>query len=228
MTGALQWFALTLARSARILARRRGRSALALDRFIDQELEPGVACADRWRSSASAGHHARLHAGLRRGRRPRRVVPIRAAGGARTSARDELAAAVLLVHGEADDLIPVEALHLAREALAARCSRVEWHVRAALRTASMPRADALAAHFLAQALHGLRPAPIAQFCLSFQAAAGAFTGPTCTASMAPLIEPGGVDSRSRGYGREIGAVNAYTAAPENFPGPRSSMPTSAP
>jgi phospholipase/carboxylesterase len=39
---------------------------------------------------------------------------------------------VLLIHGEQDDLIPVEAIHQARSALAGAGVSVEWHIRPGL------------------------------------------------------------------------------------------------
>jgi phospholipase/carboxylesterase len=59
---------------------------------------------------------------------------------------------VLLVHGEADDLIPVEALHLAREQLAAAGLAVEWHVRPGLAHGIDAAGERMAASFMAQAL----------------------------------------------------------------------------
>ena len=67
---------------------------------------------------------------------------------------------MLLIHGEADDLIPVEALHMAREALAGAGIPVEWHVRPGLGHGIDPEAQWMAGHFIAQALRGVRnPSP---------------------------------------------------------------------
>jgi hypothetical protein len=59
-----------------------------------------------------------------------------------------------------------------------------------LRMASMPLASAWVGASLRKPSRLEAPCVVAQFCLSFQSGADAFTGPTCTASMAPLIEPG--------------------------------------
>ena len=63
-----------------------------------------------------------------------------------------MAPPVLLVHGAEDDLIPVDALHIAREQLAAAGVMVEWHVREGLGHGIDPEGQMLAGHFLAQAL----------------------------------------------------------------------------
>ena len=59
---------------------------------------------------------------------------------------------VLLIHGEIDELIPVQALHLARESLAGQGIGVEWHVRPGLGHGIDPEAQCMAGHFIGQAL----------------------------------------------------------------------------
>ncbi len=55
---------------------------------------------------------------------------------------------VLLLHGDADDLIPVQALILSSQALAALEIPVEWHIsEPASATASTTKACATAANF---------------------------------------------------------------------------------
>jgi phospholipase/carboxylesterase len=94
-----------------------------------------------------------LHAGLRRPQAPAAIVAYSGllAGpehlGA-TTARPP----ILLIHGEADDMIPVEALHMAREALAKAGLPVEWHVRPGLGHGIDPGGQLMAGRFLAEAL----------------------------------------------------------------------------
>jgi len=59
---------------------------------------------------------------------------------------------LLLIHGESDDLIPVAALHMAREALADAGMLVEWHVRPGLGHGIDPEAQWMGGHFIAQTL----------------------------------------------------------------------------
>jgi phospholipase/carboxylesterase len=59
---------------------------------------------------------------------------------------------VQLVHGEADEVIPVDALALTREALASAGVPVEWHVAPGLGHGIDPEGLALGGHFLAEHL----------------------------------------------------------------------------
>jgi hypothetical protein len=74
-----------------------------------------------------------LHVGLRRVVAPAGIVAYSGLlAGPERLAETKARPPVLLVHGEADDMIPVEALHMAREALAGAGTPVEWHVRPGL------------------------------------------------------------------------------------------------
>ena len=55
--------------------------------------------------------------------------------------------AILLVHGDMDEVIPVDAMLIAREQLAAAGLPVEWHVAEASATASTAKACGSAARF---------------------------------------------------------------------------------
>lgn len=153
MYGGLQWFALTLRDPSEYW---RGVSAAqpALDRFLDAELARYRLAADRLvLVGFSQGSMMALHVGLRRKSAPAGIVAYSGllAGPDRlgeTKARPP----VLLVHGEADDLIPVEALHMAREALAGAGLPVEWHVRPRLGHGIDPEAQWMAGHFIGRTL----------------------------------------------------------------------------
>jgi len=94
-----------------------------------------------------------LHVGLRRATAPAGIVAYSGLlAGPEHLAETQARPPVLLVHGEADDLIPVEALHVAREALAAAGVPVEWHVRPRLGHGIDPEAQWLAGNFIAQVL----------------------------------------------------------------------------
>jgi len=153
MPGALQWFPLTLRDPSE---RWRGvvTSHPSLDRFLDAELvryrlAPGRLVL----AGFSQGTMLALHVGLRRSAAPAAIVGYSGllAGPEHLG---EIAARppVLLIHGEADDLIPVDALHIAREQLAAAGVEVEWHVRPRLGHGIDPDGERFAGHFIAQSL----------------------------------------------------------------------------
>jgi phospholipase/carboxylesterase len=153
MPGALQWFPLTFSdpgeRWRGVVAARPG-----LDRFLDAELA-------RYRLGAgrlvlvgfSQGTMLALHVGLRRGVAPAAIVGYSGLlAGSEHLGEIAVTPPVLLIHGAEDDLIPVNALHIAREQLAAAGVRVEWHVREGLGHGIDPVGQHLAGHFVAKAL----------------------------------------------------------------------------
>jgi phospholipase/carboxylesterase len=159
MHGGLQWFPLTL-RDPREYLRGVSAAQPALDRFLDAELARYRLTADRLvLVGFSQGTMMALHVGLRRAQAPAGVVAYSGLlAGPDNLAETKARPPVLLIHGEADDLIPVEALHMAREALAAAGILVEWHVRPGLGHGIDPEAQWMAGHFIAQALRGVRGA----------------------------------------------------------------------
>jgi len=153
MPGALQWFPLSL-RDPEEYWRGVEAAMPSLDRFIDQELQDLALAGERLALVGfSQGTMLALHIGLRRARRPAALVAYSGLlAGPERLAEITARPPILLVHGEADDLIPVEALHLAREELAAAGLSLEWHVRPGLGHGIDAGAEWLGAHFLAQAL----------------------------------------------------------------------------
>jgi phospholipase/carboxylesterase len=156
MHGALQWFALTLRDPGEYL---RGVTAAqpALDRFLDAELARYRLAPSRLvLVGFSQGTMMALHVGLRRPAAPAGIVGYSGL----LAGPDRLGEAtarppVLLIHGEADDLIPVEALHAGREALASAGVPVEWHVRPGLGHGIDAEGQFMAAHFIAEVLRSL-------------------------------------------------------------------------
>jgi len=126
-----QWFQLTM-RDPGEYWRGALAAAPALDRFIDDELQ-------RYRLSPtrlalvgfSQGTMMALHIGPRRQVAPAAVVGFSGViAGPENLKRDIRARPpVQLIHGEEDDVIPVEALHITREVLADAGLLLEWHVR---------------------------------------------------------------------------------------------------
>ena len=153
MHGGLQWFALTLRDPSEYW---RGVEAArpALDQFLDAELARYRLPASRLvLVGFSQGTMMALHIGLRRATSPAGIVAYSGllAGPehlGQTTARPP----ILMIHGEADDLIPVAALHTGREALAEAGLLVEWHVREGLGHGIDPEGQFMAGHFIAQVL----------------------------------------------------------------------------
>jgi phospholipase/carboxylesterase len=155
MYGGLQWFPLTMRDPG-----ERWRGVVAarptLERFLDAELAryrlpPGRLVLVGF----SQGTMVALHVGLRRTAAPAGIVGYSGLlAGPEHLSEVTARPPVLLIHGEADDLIPADALHLAREPLAQAGLAVEWHVRPGLGHGIDPEGQAMAGHFIAQILRG--------------------------------------------------------------------------
>jgi phospholipase/carboxylesterase len=126
-----------------------------LNGFLDAELA-------RYRLSPSQlaiigfsqGTMMALHVGLRRRESPAAIVGFSGVIAAPESLGSDIRSRppVQLIHGEQDDMIPVEALHMTREVLAAAGVAVEWHVRPGLGHGIDPEGLLLATSFLKAAL----------------------------------------------------------------------------
>jgi phospholipase/carboxylesterase len=132
-----------------------------LDRFLDAELARyGLGDGGLVLVGFSQGTMLALHTGLRR-----RVTPAAIVGYSGLLAGPEhlgeitVRPPVMLVHGAEDDLIPVDALHIAREQLAQAGVQVEWHVREGLGHGIDGVGQHLAGHFMAQRIGGAGAAP---------------------------------------------------------------------
>jgi|SRR5262249_12181692 len=130
-----QWFALTFRDPDE---RWNGVNAAApiLNRFLDAELErrklPASALA---LVGFSQGTMMALHVGLRRAAAPAAIVGYSGLFVLPNNAAPDVVAAeikarppILLVHGDGDELIPVQALFHATQALAALEIPAEWHI----------------------------------------------------------------------------------------------------
>lgn len=154
-----QWFPLTMRDSSE---RWTGvnKAAPILNRFLDAELKrralPPSALA---LVGFSQGTMMALHAGLRRAAAPAAIIgysglfvipedvePETFAGEIRSRPP------VLLVHGDRDDLIPVQALFHATQALASLEIPVEWHISAGLGHGIDPEGLRHGGEFLARRL----------------------------------------------------------------------------
>jgi phospholipase/carboxylesterase len=151
-----QWFSLQDRRPASMLQGAR-RAAAALDEYLDQLLARHGLGGDRLALVGfSQGTMMALHAALRR---PRPVGAVLGFSGALVGA-EALAAEVrsrppvMLVHGDADDVVPVQALFMAVEALAAAEVPVQWLLRPGLPHSIDPEGLEAGARFLKAALGG--------------------------------------------------------------------------
>lgn len=125
-----QWFGITRLDPDLMLAGAQ-KAADALNGFIDAELESlGLDDSRLLLVGFSQGTMMSLHVGLRR---PKACAGIIGYSGALVGA-DSLAneivskPPVLLIHGDADPMVPVAALHQAAGALATAGVTVRWHV----------------------------------------------------------------------------------------------------
>lgn len=153
MYGGLQWFALTM-RDPSEYWRGVVSAQPAVDRFIDDELARYRLPADRLvLVGFSQGTTMALHVGLRRTAAPAGIVGYSGLlAGPEHLAEITARPPILLIHGEADDLIPVAALHIAREQLAENDLLVEWHVRPGVGHGIDPEGQMMAGHFIASAV----------------------------------------------------------------------------
>ncbi|MDQ2084415.1 phospholipase [Xanthobacteraceae bacterium Astr-EGSB] len=134
-----EWFPLTFRDPDE---RWRGVNAAApdLDRFLDRELaRHGLPASRLALVGFSQGTMMALHVGLRRATPPLAIVGYSGLFVLPEGAEPEAVATdirarppVLLVHGSEDDLIPVDALFMSAQALAALDIRTEWHLSAGI------------------------------------------------------------------------------------------------
>ena len=147
---AYQWFPLTLHDPEEYIAGTRA-AAPVLQAFLDGELERyGLAPSRLALVGFSQGTMMALHAGLRRESAPACVVGLSGVIAGAQALATEIACRppVMLVHGDSDEVIPVGAIHLTREALAANGVDVAWHVREGLGHGIDEEALGLVAGFL--------------------------------------------------------------------------------
>lgn len=124
-----QWFPLTL-RDPTEYWRGVTVTGPLLDAFLDEELARLALPPQRLALVGfSQGTMMALHVAPRRTVQPACVVGYSGiiAGPENLSGQVVSRPPVMLIHGEADEVIPVAALHLTREALAAAGLGVEWH-----------------------------------------------------------------------------------------------------
>lgn len=151
-----QWFGLTRMQPDEML-RGVERAAPVLNAFIDAELARlGLDGSRLALVGFSQGTMMSLHVGLRRTVSPAAIVGFSGAlpGPERLPAEIVSRPPVLLVHGDADEMIPVQALQAAANGLGAAGVTVRWHVSRGIGHGIAPDGLELAGRFLADAFAG--------------------------------------------------------------------------
>lgn len=149
-----QWFPLSDGDPDRLWSGAVG-AAPALDAFLDQELaRTGLPAGRLALLGFSQGAMMALHVGLRRPEKLAGIVGYSGLlpGPERLAAEARTRPPVLLVHGDADPVVPVGALHAAVPALGAAGIPAEWHVRPGLAHGIDGEGLAMGGDFLRRAL----------------------------------------------------------------------------
>ena len=153
-----QWFPLSRIDPEEAL---RGAISAAplLDGFIDAELGRLALTGDRLALVGfSQGTMMSLYVGLRRIPPPAAIVGYSGLlAGAETVPSTPHLPPVLLVHGDADQVVPPQALFMAANSLASLGVPVQWHMSKGLAHGIDPVGLALAGRFLADAFSGRVP-----------------------------------------------------------------------
>jgi phospholipase/carboxylesterase len=151
--GGRQWFALTFRDPSE---RWRGvqKAGPVLNAFLNAELAShGLGDDALALVGFSQGTMMALHVGLRRARPPAGIVGYSGmlAGAEHLPGQLSSRPPVLLLHGDADEVIPVEAMMQASQSLAALEVPVEWHVRPGLGHGIDPEGLEIGGRFLRNA-----------------------------------------------------------------------------
>jgi len=148
-----QWFNLTFRQEGE-LVRGVAKAAPALEAFLDAELKRhNLGPRALALVGFSQGTMMALGVGLKRSPAPAAIVGYSGAL-ATLEARPQdpaSAPAILLVHGDMDEVIPLDAMFMAREQLAQAGLAVEWHVAEGIGHGIDPQGLDLGGAFLKQA-----------------------------------------------------------------------------
>lgn len=157
--GGYQWFDLA-ARDPRLMEVGVRQAAQGVDRFLDREMQRyGLDDSRLALVGFSQGTMMALHVGLRR---ERQLAGIAGFSGALVSGRLKEEARskppVLLIHGDRDDRVPLEAMFQAADALCAAGLSAQWHISYGLGHSIGPDGLDLGGAFLKAMLGAKRPA----------------------------------------------------------------------
>ncbi len=151
-----QWFPITRMDPAEMM-RGVESAASGLNAFLDAELARLELDASRLALVGfSQGTMMSLHVGLRRKIAPAAIVGYSGAlaGPEKLVAEIQSRPPVLLVHGDADQMIPVQALNAAANGLAAAGVPVRWHISRGIGHGIAPDGLELGGKFLVDAFAG--------------------------------------------------------------------------
>lgn len=151
-----QWFPIPWLDGSPEAAMRAGfaRSAELLDAWLDGLAAGGMPPGRTVLLGFSQGTMMSLHVGLRRAEAPAGIVGFsgRLIEPARLAEERRNLAPVLLVHGDQDQMIPVDALEEARAAIAAAGIPVTWHISRGVGHGIAPDGLTLALQFIRERL----------------------------------------------------------------------------
>lgn len=156
MGAGYQWWPLS-AFTPQALAAGAASAASAIDAFIDRKLgQYGLSEANLAIVGFSQGTMMALHVGLRRQNKVAGIVGYSGmvAGAAELAHQRLTKPPVLLIHGSADPVVPVAALHATKAALRKLGIEVSAHVSPGLGHSVDPVGLRLGGEFVAKALHG--------------------------------------------------------------------------
>lgn len=152
-----QWFPISRLDPSEML-KGVERAAPVLEAFLDAELARLDLPPERLALVGfSQGTMMSLHVGLRRKVKPAAIVGYSGllAGAARQEPMGADAPPILLIHGDADPMIPVEALFVSAGALGRAGAAVQWHVSGGMGHGIAQDGLVLGGTFLAMAFRGL-------------------------------------------------------------------------
>jgi len=128
--GGFQWFPISNL-DPHLMELGARQAAPSVDRFLDRELDRYGLAPDRLALVGfSQGTMMALHVGMRRKTKPAGILGYSGVLVGARRLKEEVAAAppILLVHGDQDKVIPVNAMFDSAEALAASGFSAQWHV----------------------------------------------------------------------------------------------------
>lgn len=160
-----QWFPISRLDPTE-MARGVESAADTLNAFLDAELQRHDLPPERLALVGfSQGTMMSLHVGLNRTTKPFAIVGYSGAL-ARSAPLPQLSLPppILLVHGDADPMVPPEALFDAAGELGRAGATVQWHLSAGIGHSIDPDGLSLGGNFLAMALHGQLAAPAEVCC----------------------------------------------------------------